>query len=85
MYKGYYGTAATTTTFLSSRSPKGRRTSPVAGVSLLPSSDTIFDMTYLVAGNVPAALGNEALDALVDLRLGSNNLVLHVLSDNHIT
>lgn len=36
---------------------------------------------YLVAGNVPAALGDELLDALVDVGAGSDNLVLHILSD----
>ena len=42
-------------------------------------------MTYLVAGNVPAALGNELLDALVDLGAGSDDLVLCMLSDIRIT
>lgn len=38
-------------------------------------------MTYLVAGNVPAALGHELLDALVDVGAGSDDLVLYILSD----
>lgn len=42
-------------------------------------------MTYLVAGNVPAALGDELLDALVDVGAGSDDLVLYVLSDIRIT
>jgi hypothetical protein len=39
----------------------------------------------LVTGDAPAALGDELLDALVDLGVGSNNLVLYILSDNRIT
>jgi hypothetical protein len=39
----------------------------------------------LVAGDAPAALGDELLDALVDLGVGGDNLVLYVLSDNRIT
>ena len=42
-------------------------------------------MTYLVAGNVPAALGYELLDALVDVGAGSDDFVLYILSDIRIT
>ena len=42
-------------------------------------------MTYLVAGNVPAALGHELLDALVDIGAGGDDLVLYILSDIRIT
>jgi hypothetical protein len=42
-------------------------------------------VTYLVAGNVPAALGHELLDALVDVGAGSDDLVLCILSDIRIT
>lgn len=90
MYKGYYSTAATTSTSSispSSTTRKGRQTSPVGGVSLILSSlrMSIRNLAYLVAGNVPAALGDELLDALVDLGLGGNDLVLYVLSDIRIT
>lgn len=45
----------------------------------------IWNVAYLVAGNVPAALGDELLDALVDLGVGGNDLVLYDLSDIRIT
>jgi hypothetical protein len=38
----------------------------------------------LVAGNAPAALGDELLDALVDLGVSGDNLVLYILSVDRI-
>ena len=57
----------------------------MVGVSLVLLYGGVSRMTYLVAGNVPAALGHELLDALVDVGAGSDDLVLYVLSDIHIT
>jgi hypothetical protein len=57
----------------------------VVGVSLVLSGRGVSQITYLVTGNVPAALGHELLDALVDLGAGSDDLVLYVLSDIRIT
>lgn len=54
-------------------------------VSLISSYSTCVVIAYLVAGDVPAALGHELLDALVDLGAGGNDLVLYILSDIRIT
>ena len=57
----------------------------MVGVSLILSGGGVSQITYLVAGNVPAALGDELLDALVDVGAGSDDLVLYILSDIRIT
>lgn len=57
----------------------------MVGVSLVLLHRGVPRVTYLVAGNVPAALGHELLDALVDVGAGSDDLVLYILSDIRIT
>lgn len=52
---------------------------------LLPLQHGKVAELLLVAGDAPAALGNELLNTLVDLGVGGDNLVLYMLSETHIT
>jgi len=57
------------------RERTNRQTSPVRGVSDHGSCALPVQITCLVAGNGPATLGHKLLGALVNLGLGSGNLV----------
>lgn len=54
-------------------------------ILLLPLQHGKVAELLLVARDAPAALGDELLNTLVDLRVGGDNLVLCTLSDTNIT